>query len=217
MIILRFFKKGGFLLLLPILLLTPSCEKYPGISGENTSQLVCWTDYDTTADFTQYKTFTIVDSIGVITSLGKAQKEKNHRSEVIRKKVISCMEDIGYVYSPDQYDLFVSMTEIEQTNISISYDPYMYFWNSYDPWGWGYYYGYPYYPQYYISSAYSTQTFSIQIGDKKNEYVTEDGIAVLRAVWSSAIKGLTGYDRTDSEIEAAITECFSQTDTPPFN
>lgn len=200
-----------------------SCDKYPGIDKENTTQLVCWTYFDTLTDFTQFRTFTICDSLGVITSTGNATKVKDSRSEMIREHIIGCMQEAGYSYDPSSYDIFISMNEVEQTNVSVNYDPYMYFWNTYDPWGWGYFYGYPYYPQYYISSAYSSQTFSIQMGDKVHESVTQNGKKAMKVIWSSSIKGITGFNGSsdnkpsDDEIRHAISECFNQTDTAPFN
>lgn len=208
---------AGILAISAILLNLTSCEKYPGVDNENKSQFVCWTHFDTLTDFTTYQTFTVCDSLGVISSLGKAEMKKDARSEMIRNRIIERMEEIGYRYVDSSYDLFISMNEVEQTNVSVNYDPYMYFWNSYDPWGWGYYYGYPYYPQYYIGNAYSTQTFSIQMGDKINEYVTEEGKKVMKVIWSGSIKGITGYNRSDSEIQEAIDECFYQTNVAPFN
>lgn len=194
-----------------------SCEEYPEMEGDNMAQLVSWTYYEPDTNFTQYKTFFVEDSMGVIEEDQSTTIVQNARTRTIRNQIIECMENAGYVQTEDKdaADLYMTMMEVNQTNISISYDPG--YWGGYDPWGWGYFYspGY-YYSPYYISSAYTTQTFSIQMGDGMHRYVNEDGNRVMTVVWNAVIKGITGYDRSDTEIQNAIRECFYQTDCEPF-
>ncbi len=201
-----------------IALLLSSCEEYPGMEGDNEAQLVAWTYYEPDTNFTQYKTFYIGDSLGVIED-ENVSVTQNARSRLIRDQIIECMEEAGYeqVSEKAEADLRLTMMEITETNVSISYDPgYL---GGYDPWGWGYYY-YPYYSYYYspyyISSAYTTQTYSIQMGDALHKYVNHEGNQVMNVVWNAVIKGLTGYNRSETEIKNTIRECFEQTACEPF-
>ncbi len=196
--------------------LAVSCNEYPEMEGDNTAQLVSWTYYEPDTNYAQYRTFYVEDSMGVIEDDKQPTVIQNARSRLIRNKIIDCMENAGYVQTEekDKADLYLSTMEITETNISVSYDPG--YWGGYDPWGWGYYYPYPYYSPYYISSAYTTQTFSIQMGDCMHKYVNEDGKTAMNVIWNAVIKGMTGYNRSDTEIENAIQECFDQTDCEPF-
>lgn len=196
-----------------------SCSKYPGMDQENSTQLVSFSYYDSDVDYTTYKTFYIADSMGVISSEQKASKVKNARSETIRNQVIESLQLSGYtqVGQETEADLSLSLLEVEQTNYTISADIYYpYYWDIYNFWGYGYYYP-PYFPQYYVSSIYSTQTFSIQMGDRKTLKTGENGKQSMSVVWVGIIKGLSGQSRTNEEIQSAIRECFSQTPCPPFS
>ncbi len=198
-------------------LVLTSCEEYPGMEGDNTAQLISWSYYEPDTNFTQYKTFYIGDSLGVIED-DEVSITCNARSRLIKDQIVECMQNAGYELVSDktEADLRLTMMEVTETNISISYDPG--YWGGYDPWGWGYYYYpyYSYYSPYYISSAYTTQTYSIQMGDALHQYVNHDGKKVMNVVWNAVIKGLTGYNRSETEIRNAIRECFEQTACAPF-
>lgn len=124
-------------------LVLTSCEEYPGMEGDNTAQLISWSYYEPDTNFTQYKTFYIGDSLGVIED-DEVSITCNARSRLIKDQIVECMQNAGYELVSDktEADLRLTMMEVTETNISISYDPG--YWGGYDPWGWGYYY-YPYY------------------------------------------------------------------------
>lgn len=206
---------------LTVLLLagTVSCSKYPGMDQENSTQLVSFSYYDSGVDYTSYKTFYIADSMGLISDGQKTLKVKNARSELIRNQVAECLRLSGFTQEEKETeaDLDLSLLEVERTNYTISADIYYpYYWDIYGFWGYGYYYP-PYFPQYYVSSIYSTQTFSIQMGDRNTIKTGENGKQSMSVIWIGIIKGLSGQNRTNEEIQTAIRECFTQTPCLPFS
>lgn len=206
-------------LLAALLPVAAACAKYPDMDSENTRQLVALSYFDPETDYTRYRTFYISDSMGVISDKQGTAMVSNARSRALREKVAECMEAAGYVLVNDtaQADLDLSMIEMERTNYTISADIYYpYYWDTYSFWGYGYFYP-SYIPQYYISSIYSTETLSIQMGDRGTLKTGQDGKQSIQVVWIGLVKGLNGQDRPQSEICEAIEECFAQTPLPPFS
>ena len=54
------------------------------------------------------------------------------------------------------------------------------------------------------------------MGDALHKYTNHEGKQVMNVVWNAVIKGLTGYNRSETEIRNTIKECFNQTQCAPF-
>ena len=69
------------------LLFTLACTKYPPATDRLLTDLAVFTQYDLSANFNQYKTFSIPDSIGVITTKDSI-KVKNANTAIVINEII---------------------------------------------------------------------------------------------------------------------------------
>ena len=156
-------------ILLTIIIITSSC--YPIDDDVLTEDFdVVLTYYDNERNFSDYNTFVIRDSVGIITDhLTFAEKQKFFTSgglnETVKNKVIQQFESLGYteVETLDDADfavnLAIAVIENETTIIypgywwDYYYYDYWYWYGSYYP-SWGGYYDY-WYPWSYIYYSYT--------------------------------------------------------------
>jgi hypothetical protein len=122
------------LLLMGAGLVLASCSKYPPSSDRLLEDLVVLTQYDTKADFDNYKTYSIVTSIVKITNKDTTQLT-TPAALAILDQIQTDMKARGFVpvVSPAKPDLGIQVVYYENTYVySYSYD----------------YWGYPYYDWY---------------------------------------------------------------------
>jgi hypothetical protein len=202
-----------YLLILAGSLIFTSCTKYPGVVDRLDEDLVVLTQYDVKADFSQYSTFAIPDSIVYYTDTDSGRIQ-NANTNLLVNQIVQNMESRGYNrVAPDQDpDLGFNVTLFKNTNIDVYYPGWYWGYGGYYPpdyWygGWyGYDYYYPYYPVYVTS--YSTGTVVIDLVDLKNVNVIDQKISIP---WNAYIRALlTGY-HTSAEITHSIDQAFIQT------
>lgn len=200
--------RTGLLSILSVLSFT-ACESYPGYDDYTTEQLVTISSYNTSANFNNYKTFNVYDSIIIINNneVSKVRASSSSELQQLYNNVKNNLAEInGYTFQDSKNtDMGVFITLVKTTTIEISYP---YWWNEYCYW---YYWDcgyYPYYPYSYpvVVGGYTTGTIIMDMFDLKEQHGSKK-----TALWTGAVRGLMTGEHTDTEINNAIQECFEQT------
>jgi len=190
------------------LFLVTSCSKYPPTSDRLLEDLVIYTKYDTSINFKQYKTFSIVDSIAYISPTDSG-KFLDANAQAVLNQISRNMTSRGYalVNKEQDPDLGINVAAIKNVNIQVYYPGWYWGYPAYfPPWYWeGQDYYYPYYPVYVTS--YSTGTLLIDLVDLKN--ITPDGKMYIR--WNVYIRALMTNDHTLNQLTESIDQAFRQT------
>lgn len=175
------FKKASFLLLI-IGLGLMSCSKDPIGDLSNEESLVYITNHDQSANFSQYKTFSIVDSVLIVEN-NRAGTSLDDIDRAMLQRLITNMEAMGYkhVGRKENPDVGINVSWITNTYLNV-YQPLSSYYGGY--WG-GYGYGYPSYYNYYETSE---SSWLISMLDFKNPQTTPSG-KTFNAVWDAQIRG----------------------------
>ncbi|MFD2935554.1 DUF4136 domain-containing protein [Spirosoma flavum] len=170
------------------------------------------TNYDRSVNFSQYKTFSLPDSV-VIESNDAYSTGQTDISSRFVTNVANSLTAKGFkrVTRGDSADLGVAIIRVNNQYTGVASNPYSYY-SSY--WGGGYGglggYGYsPYYPSYYTYQV-TDQYWEIQIVDLKNRPATGTGTdqQQLNVIYDATIRGT---DITDQQaVDTAITAIFNQ-------
>lgn len=164
------------------------CTKDPvGNLTEEESRIYI-TDHDSTAKFSNYRTFSVSDSVAVINN-GKSSKDLTATDQSFINAVKAQMQARGYtlVSKGSNPDLGINVSRVYNTSTGvISYsDYYGDYGGFYDPYYWGYV-GYGYY------SPYSYATYSIREGALSIDILDlKDASSANRinVVWTGLIRG----------------------------
>ena len=187
-----------------------SCTKYPDLYDDERTKDLTITHYDNTADFSHYKTYSIVDTIGEVVYDEKGDSNKlvpSKHSSLIINEINSNMAKFGYtkVDTSANPDLFVTAhtLAVDVKNVG-SYYPYY-------GWGGGYYWGYPgygySYPYYYTYTK-SYGSLVMDILDAKN---IDHGVKAIKVVWTGILLGATNSTTgNQNRITSGIDEAFTQ-------
>ncbi len=184
-----------------------SCTKNPLNHLTQEESRIYITNYDSTVNFSSFKTFSVSDSVAVINN-GQVYKQLNATDSSYINAVKNYMQQRGYslVDKSQNPDLGINVNRIVNTTTGvISYDDY---WNDYggywDPYYWGYG-GYGYYLP-YSYSVYEIRegALSIDLLDLKDA-PSKDQINVI---WTGLIRGEGIFDVTtsDSQVKALFDE-----------
>jgi hypothetical protein len=197
------FRIAVFLLITGIGLLT-SCTNDPIRDLSPSDSHVFITNYSKTADFKEYQTFSIVDSVLVVGNNGYGGTSLEEVDILTLTRIIKNMTDNGYTYvAPDENpDLAINVYEIRNSYLNVVSNPYL---GSY--WGGGFYgggYGYPsYYSYYEVQENY----WYYEIADFKNADSTAAQEKV-KIIWNSQIRGNSLFDKNN--INAIVDSVFKQ-------
>jgi hypothetical protein len=201
------------ILFLSGLLVIGSCTKYPSTSSRLYEDLAVLTQYNVKADFSKFKTFSVVDSITYISDKDSG-RILDANAQAVLTRIKENMIQRGYTeVMPDlNPDLGINVAVVEVTNINVYYPGWYWgYYGYYPPYWWGYpgydYY-YPYYPVYY--SSYSSGTLIIDMADFQ-DLTSNNEIPI---VWNAYIRALLTGNHTISDINSSIDQAFSQ--TKPF-
>ncbi|HUQ65337.1 MAG TPA: DUF4136 domain-containing protein [Flavitalea sp.] len=190
-----------------------ACQKDPlkNLSPEESRIYV--TNHDSTVDFSQFKTFSIADSVGYIQDNQVAGKDLSEFDAAAITAVKAAMEARGFqlVDRSASPDLGITVSRIYSTSTGImSYPGY---WDNYggyyDPYYWGYS-GYDYYdPTYYGSNYYTTYqvtqgALSVDMLNLKDAVSSNS----IRPVWSGLARGtgVFGTSAAQGEIETFFNQ-----------
>jgi hypothetical protein len=188
--------KLGFLILVPGLLFTLSCTKYPPSSERLLEDLAIATQYDTKANFNNYKTYCLYSPVMKITDNG-SEPMTGETANASLAEIDKNMQARGFtkVASNASPDLGIEVNYFQNTTVYAYY----YDW-------WGYYPYYPYYTPVYYSS-YTTGMANIELMDLKN--ATPDNRVAVR--WNAFIRGLYTDTHTTADVLASVDQAFIQT------
>ena len=197
-----------YLMMGAIVLVAVACEKSPDLD-ETDTRMTVYTDYDANADFNQYKTYFLPDSLLDVGSMRAVYWDDANALKLI-KEVEHQMHERGYVrildpQQKDQADLGIQMSYVSETNRVMTTGYLAGWWN---PWYWGPMWGSLYYP-YPVSYSYSTNTLVMEILDltDKSEH------ARIPVIWRSQA---SGYEYSPMYniplLQESIQQAFRQSD-----
>ncbi|GAB4041821.1 DUF4136 domain-containing protein [Spirosoma jeollabukense] len=168
------------------------------------------TNYDRTTNFSQYKTFSLPDSVVIESNDGYRPSLGSLESRFVTN-VANAMTSRGFqrVSAGQPADLGVAVIRVTNLYTGVGVDPYSYY-GSYWGGGLGGFGGYyPYYPSYYTYQV-SDEYWRVQIVDLKNRVTTGTGTnpQPLNVLYDATIHG---SDITDVQgVDTAITAIFNQ-------
>ena len=196
------------------LLTATSCYKYPSNTEYLDETDVVLTNYDIHTNFSDLETFSIPDSIGIITDDDTVPvQKKNDTTNALRNRIIQHMVNNGYVQvDTNQHpDMAVNVVAIKTIN-NVYYNP-GYWWGYpgypyYNNWyGWNYYY--PWYPVY--EYQYASGTLIIDVVDFKHANPKSKSLPII---FNAYIRGLLDGRHTLTQVLNDIDQAFIQ--TPQF-
>lgn len=168
------------------------------------------TNYDRSINFSQYKTFSLPDSV-IIQSNDDYAAVRNSLSDQFVTNVTSALSAKGFqrVNRGQTADLGVAIIRVNNQYTGIASNPYSYYSSYWGYGGLGGYGGYsPYYQSYYTYQV-SDQYWEIQIVDLKNAPTAGTGTnQQLNVVYDATIRGT---DVADTQaVTTAVTTIFNQ-------
>jgi hypothetical protein len=202
-------KRTAILTSLPFLLAITfvSCRKDAVKNLTEEEARIYITNYDSTANFRNYATYSIVDSVAVISNDRLTAKEKTTYDQEVLDAVKAEMQQRGYtlVDKNSHPDLGINVSRITSSYTGVvSYPNYWDYYSSYyDPFYWGYG-GYGYY------SPYSYGTYEIREGALSIDALDLKNVSNnrIKTVWSALARG-SGVFRT-SNASSQVHALFQQ-------
>lgn len=185
-----------------------SCQKDPLNHLSNADSRIYITDRDSTTDFSSFRTFSVVDSVDVMSNFQGASLQRTPEDSILIQEVIRQMQARGYAYVPrNQHpDLGINITLV--SNLYLNLVSYPYTWWDYpgywDPYYWGFG-GYSYYfpPSF---ALYQTQEDMLVLDmlDLRDAGTAQQ----LDAVWDGKIRGEAVLDVSNypEEIQALFQQ-----------
>ena len=177
-----------------------SCSKDPINDLSSEQSLVYITNRDNSADYTQYKTFSIVDSVLVVEDNQSGTALTDIDRDLL-ERIITNMQNLGYKYvaPKDKPDVGINAAWVTNTQLNVVSQPSYYsgYWG-----GGGYGYGYPSYYQYYQTSE---SYWLVSMVDFKNPNTTDKTYPVI---WDAQIRG-SGIG-SPQLIDQMVDSIFSQ-------
>lgn len=193
-------------------MLLSSCSKDPLDDMTAEESQIYITRRDSSANFSSYKTFSIVDSVAVANNSGEGKELTDDDIKLI-KLVKQHMQDRGYVLvdTTQSPDLGINIMRISYTYLNVvpnNYWGYPGYWNT-GYWGYpgsSYYFppSFGYYPPMFRYYNTKSDVLTIDIIDLKN--VKKDN--KLEAVWNASMKGVGVLHPTfyEEEIDAIFKQ-----------
>ncbi|MDJ1503836.1 DUF4136 domain-containing protein [Xanthocytophaga agilis] len=149
------------------------------LSAEDSKVFI--TNYDDTVNFSNYRTFSIPDSVEVIYNDRYGLSADNFDLAFL-SRIRATMQDRGYteVERVDTPELGINVMYVQQVQTGVTVNPY-YYGSGY----WGYGGGY-YYPSYYSYYQVSDSYWYIELLDLKN--AARNGNKV-KVIWAAQVRG----------------------------
>lgn len=191
-----------------LLTIATGCSKDPLKNLTDDESRIYITNHDSTYSFGSAQTFTIADSVAVISNNNYQGKDLTAYDQQLVTALKDAMVKQGYILvdksaGPD-LALAVSVYSNDQTGI-ISYDDYGGYYGDYwDPYYWGYP-GYSYYyPSYYGIYNYNETALAVDMFDLKDAAGTNQ----LKNVWSGLVRGSGIFN--PASIPSQVQTLFGQ-------
>jgi len=191
---------GGALLMIITL---GSCRKDPLNNLTNDESRIYISNYDTTANFSNYATFSIADSVDVIENNQLTGRERSSFDSTVLTTIGSILQQRGYqkVSRESSPDLAIAVSRVYNTSTGVfSYGDYWDYYGGYwDPYYWGYG-GFGYYPPYYDVGVYSITNGGLEIDalDLKNASAHGNKIT---AIWTGLARGEQAFHAANAATE----------------
>jgi hypothetical protein len=186
-------------------LILASCTKYPPDSDRLLDDLVVYTNFDVKANFTDFKTYYMSDSIVKVDNKDSGWYY-NSSVQSLTSTIAKNLNNLGYTrtYNVKNADLNIGVSFVENVNVNVYYPGW--YWGYYPPdyWYGGYYPYYPYYPAYV--TTYTTGSLMIDMFDMKDAQSNQ-----VPVCWNAYIRGLMTGTHTDSEVTESVNQAFKQT------
>jgi len=204
--------KPKALLVIILFLAAISCRKTPDTEDLKLEQIVA-TDRDLEANFSNYSTYFIPDSVSVVASNPNDSVLTGALALQLVTAVKTNMNSRGYTFKPRASglpDLGLRLTvikDITRTAVCGGWWDGWYGW--YPPYWYGCYYCGGYYYPWCTTYTYTIGTSTLYMFDVKNSAVNHN----LRAVWGATMFGVfaTTNNQTNADLTAnAINQAFNQ-------
>ena len=199
--------KKEITLLLLVMVGLMACRKDPDLSVLS-DDFVVQTAKDPNADFKEYKTYYISDTISIKTTNPNDSLWFDAAATQLVNAVKENMSSRGYTLVPkgSKPDLGLGLYAVKDLNVGVYYPGWWYGWGYWGGCYWGYC-GYPPYYGYPVVYSIPTGTMILDMLDLKN--ASED--QVLLSPWSSIMSGGLGNTSNDLALGVeAINQAFTQ-------
>jgi hypothetical protein len=186
-----------------------SCSKDPIGDLSNEESLVYITNYDKSANYKQYKTFSVVDSVLIVEN-GRAKTSLDQIDRDLLNRIITNMKSMGYVHvgPKENPDVGINATWITNTYLNVVSQPLSSYYGGY--WGGaGYGYGYPSYYSYYETAE---SSWLISMLDFKNPNTADK---TFKVIWDAQIRG-AGIGQSQL-IDKMVDSIFGQSNYLKIN
>jgi len=189
-----------------------ACEKEADLDKLD-NNFVVYTNYDKNADFKQFSTYYLPDSILLIGEKDKKEYWKDNEAQQILDTYVSNMSARGYTRVDDREDADLGL------QVSYVKNTYVYTDYGYPEWWWGYpgYWDVPYwgnwgggwYYPYSVSYSFSTGSF---VTEMLNLEAVQGQSEKLPILWTAYMSGmLSGSTETNVGLAIqAVNQAFSQ-------
>lgn len=204
-----------FLMLVMSPLLLTTC--YPDGPDDVDDLDLVLTSYDQSFNFSNARTYYLIDSINHITSSGASSSARiNRESDAdILNQIATDLNNLGYTritdISGNKPDLVITTTAWSVENIDVYYD----YWYDYWYWWEGWNYWYPWLtPSYYpwgipYVSSYTTGTLLIEMLNPNAPIMPG---AKIPLIWTGALNGALTNDPSynESRVLSGVDKAFNQ-------
>ncbi|MGN7822464.1 DUF4136 domain-containing protein [Chitinophaga sp. 22536] len=184
-----------------------SCRKDPLKDMTDEESRIYITNHDSTVDFTSYSTFSIVDSVAVLSrNSDSAKKALTTYDQQLIASVTAAMKQRGYtlVDKSAKPDLGINLTRIDNSYTSIGWNPGWWGGPGYWDAGW---WGYPgggwYWPSYYTVYQVNERQTAIDLFDLKNAKNDKFNV-IWNALWRGS--GVWSTSNVDPMVQASFAQ-----------
>ena len=195
--------------LLSLTVFFASCAKEPLNNLTAEESRIYITNFDSTVNFTNFKTYSIVDSVAVINDNKLSGKSLSNYDAQVINSLKSAMQQRGFtlVARNAQPDLGMNVSRVINTYTGvINYPDYWDYYDSYyDPYYWGY-------PGYGYSSPYSYGVYQIKEGGLSIDLLDlKDAQAngnKIKPVWTALARGTGVFNAANAtgHVQAFFTQ-----------
>ena len=189
-----------------------SCRKEPNTEDLKLEQVVA-TDRDLAANFSNYATFFISDTVSIVASASTDSILTGPMAKQMVDAVKANMTTRGYTFKPRAQglpDLGFRLTVIKDiTRTAVCGGWWDGWYGYYPPWYWGCYYCGGYYYPWCTTYTYTIGTSTLYLFDIKNQGTNHN----VRALWGVTMFGVfsTTNNQTNADLTTtAINQAFAQ-------